>query len=244
MTETRRGCIHFAASLLIALGSLHAAHAQADPKIDYPLPDYNSPDIWVVDQDGTTKVDPKRGAINRLVAQITNLGPSPAGSFTVKFAYAPFGVWGFSSDADFKEIEVTQPVPPPPYDHLFVFTRVGLIGVDQIDTVGATASGYAYPAISPAPPASSDANSPFGSTLDIAGWFGQQAQVYRYKVQVDDGSGWRDVTDPLANTYYDFALGGGSWRTVAMGRSTQEARSTSTRCPSWSGRANLGPSPT
>ena len=71
-----------------------------------------------------------------------------------------------------------------PYDTLFVFTRVGVIGVNNIHTVGAGASGYAYPDIDPAAPNSRDANSPFGSTLDIAGWFGQFTDTTRYKIQV------------------------------------------------------------
>jgi hypothetical protein len=113
-------------------------------------------------------------------------------------------------------------VSPPsgrPYDSLFVFTRVGITGVNEIDTTGAAPSGYARPDTSPAAPNSADANAPFGSTLDIAGWFGQFCDVYRYKVQysADGGITWHDVSDPLANSYYEFALGGGNWVTMAMG---------------------------
>ncbi|HEX2688523.1 MAG TPA: hypothetical protein VHN14_17960 [Kofleriaceae bacterium] len=107
---------------------------------------------------------------------------------------------------------------PRPTDTLFVFTRVGIIGVNQIDTASPTASGYAYPDVNSAGPNSTDANAPFGATLDIAGWFGQSADVYRYKVQYStDGATWHDISDPLSNTYYEFALGGGTWRTIAMG---------------------------
>lgn len=118
-------------------------------------------------------------------------------------------------------LSAVSPGSGQPYDHLFLFTRVGTIGVNQIDTVGASASGYAFPDTLAAAPNSDDANSPFGSTLDIAGWFGQFADVYRYKVQYDDGSGWKDVRDPLANSYYEFALGGGDWITMAMGPFTE-----------------------
>ena len=103
------------------------------------------------------------------------------------------------------------PASGRPYDTLFVFTRVGNIGADKIDAV----TGYAFPDTST--PNSADANSPFGSTLAVAGWFGQFADVYRYKVWYDDGSGEKEVKDPLSNSYYDFALGGGSWTTMAMG---------------------------
>ncbi len=109
-----------------------------------------------------------------------------------------------------------------PEDTLFLFTRVGVTGVNVIDTVGATATGYAFPDTSPAAPNSQDANSPFGSTLDIAGWFGALADVYRYKIQYStDGVTWSDISDPLTNTYYQFALGGGTWTNVSMGPSSE-----------------------
>jgi len=42
--------------------------------------------------------------------------------------------------------------------------------------------------------------------------------VYRYKLQYSsDGVTWNDISDPLSNTYYEFALGGGTWRTIDMG---------------------------
>jgi hypothetical protein len=88
--------------------------------------------------------------------------------------------------------------------------------------VGAAASGYARPDTNPAAPNSSDANAPFGATLDLCGWFGQLADVYRYKIQYStDGAAWHDISDPLSNTYYEFALGGGTWRTIAMGPFTE-----------------------
>lgn len=105
-----------------------------------------------------------------------------------------------------------------PYDKLFVFTRVGIIGVNNIDTVGVAASGYAYPDINPGAPNSRDANSPFGLTLDVAGWFGQFVNIARYKVQYSsDGVNFFDISDPLSNSYYEFDPAGGQWITVAMG---------------------------
>jgi len=112
-------------------------------------------------------------------------------------------------------------IPTPsgrPYDTLFVFTRVGVIGVNNIHTIGVGASGYAYPDIAPAAPNSRDANSPFGSTLDIAGWFGQFTDTVRYKIQYSsDGVTFTDISDPLYNSYYEFDPSGGDWITVFMG---------------------------
>lgn len=116
-------------------------------------------------------------------------------------------------------------IPTPsgrPYDTLFVFTRVGVIGVNNIHTVGAGASGYAHPDIDPAAPNSRDANSPFGSTLDIAGWFGQFTDTVRYKIQYSsDGVTFTDISDPLYNSYYEFDPGGGTWITMPMGPFTE-----------------------
>jgi hypothetical protein len=117
-------------------------------------------------------------------------------------------------------ITSTSPPTPRPENTLFVFTRVGVTGVDQIDTnnTNPSASGYAYPDTDSATPNSATANSPFGSTLDIAGWFGALADVYRYKIQYStDGVTWNDISDPLNNTYYQFVLGGGTWINVSMG---------------------------
>jgi hypothetical protein len=101
-----------------------------------------------------------------------------------------------------KAAEGVSTMPPPstgrPTDSLFVFTRVGNTGVNQIDTSGPAASGYARADTSPAAPNSSDANAPFGSTLDLAGWFGQLTDVYRYKIQYSsDGVTWNDISDPV-----------------------------------------------
>ena len=119
-----------------------------------------------------------------------------------------------------------------PYDELFVFTRVGIIGVNDIDTVGSGASGYAYPDIDPSAPNSRAANSPFGSTLHIAGWFGQFANIARYKLQYSpDGVNYTDISDPLSNTYYEFAPGGGQWITLPMGPFSEGGQSNVYKMP-------------
>jgi hypothetical protein len=119
-----------------------------------------------------------------------------------------------------------------PYDTLFVFTRVGVIGVNNIHTVGAGASGYAYPDIDPAAPNSRDANSPFGSTLDIAGWFGQFTDTVRYKIQYSsDGVNFTDISDPLYNSYYEYDPSGGNWITIAMGPFTEGGKTNVYKMP-------------
>jgi hypothetical protein len=119
-----------------------------------------------------------------------------------------------------------------PYDTLFVFTRVGVIGVNNIHTTGAGASGYAYPDINPVAPNSREANSPFGSTLDIAGWFGQFTDTVRYKIQYSsDGITFSDIYDPLYNSYYEFSPDGGNWITVAMGPFTEGGQSNVYKMP-------------
>lgn len=110
------------------------------------------------------------------------------------------------------------PTTGRPYDQPFLFTRVGNIGMGEIDAVGDGASGYAWPDDRATTPNPATANAPFGATLDLAGWFGAFAGIDAYKIQYDDGSGYRDVTDPLVNSYYEFAPGGGgSWNPVVMG---------------------------
>ncbi len=119
-----------------------------------------------------------------------------------------------------------------PYDTLFVFTRVGVIGVNNIHTVGAGASGYAYPDIDPAAPNSRDANSPFGATLDIAGWFGHFTDTVRYKIQYSfDGVNFTDISDPLYNSYYEYDPGGGNWITTAMGPFTEGGKTNIYKMP-------------
>lgn len=111
--------------------------------------------------------------------------------------------------------------PPPsgqPYDLLFVFTRIGKIGTNDIDTVGPGASGYAFPDINPSAPNSVAANTPFGRTLDVAGWFGKYTDVVRYKIRYSlNGAPFQDIADPLHNHYYEFAPTGGKWMNASLG---------------------------
>jgi hypothetical protein len=103
---------------------------------------------------------------------------------------------------------------------------VGKIGTNDIDTVGAAASGYAFPDIDPSLPNALTANSPFGRTLDIAGWFGKYTDVERYKIRYSlNGGPYQDIADPLYNHYYDFAPTGGKWLNAALGPFQEGGRS-------------------
>lgn len=113
---------------------------------------------------------------------------------------------------------INPPSSSRSYDHLFVFTRIGVIGVNRIDTIGGAATGYASPDTDPAAPNSADANAPFGATLDVCGWFGQFVNLVRYKLQYStDGVTYQDVTDPFFNYYFELDSTGGHWATMAMG---------------------------
>jgi len=115
-------------------------------------------------------------------------------------------------------VAINPPSSGQPYDVLFVFTRVGRIGADEIDTIGPGASGYAFPDVNPSDPNSDLANTPFGRTLDVAGWFGMYTDVERYKIRYSlNGGPYQDITDPLHNHYYDFAPTGGKWINAALG---------------------------
>lgn len=130
------------------------------------------------------------------------------------------------------------PLTARPEDNLFIFTRVGNIPIQNIDTknvngmapgaVHTAATGYANPnPLPPAPNAGTAAvttavaapNSPFGSTLTIGGWFGPMAPVYRYKMRYStDGVTWNDISEPLVNSYFRFDfVTGGDWVNVVMG---------------------------
>ncbi len=105
-------------------------------------------------------------------------------------------------------LTLSKPAKARPFTEDFLFTRVGIIGVDEID-----AKGYARPGAKP--PTSMDSDAPFGSALHVAAWFGKKTDVHRYKVEYSaDGKTWHEVSDPLYNRYY---AGGGKWVTMAMG---------------------------
>ncbi|MCP4146284.1 MAG: hypothetical protein GY757_00910 [bacterium] len=100
------------------------------------------------------------------------------------------------------------------YDNMFVFTRIGNIGVNEIDIT----SGYAYPDINPAAPNSQSANSPFGGSLHIGGWFGWYTDAVRYKIQYStNGTTFHDINDPLSNSYFELSPLPGNWITQSMG---------------------------
>lgn len=105
--------------LVLCLFSASLGYAASDPSIrDWGSPPGSPPpwqttDIWV-DNNGNGMPnevgEPSKGMINRLFAKIRNLGTSTANNVTVRFAYAPFGAWGWASYADFKEISVVTGV--------------------------------------------------------------------------------------------------------------------------------------
>jgi hypothetical protein len=100
-------------------------------------------------------------------------------------------------------IAVSLPTGGAPYDNLFVFTRVGIIPISDIDLT----DGYAYPDVDPADPNSLNANAPFGSSLDICGWFGVFTGVEYYKIKYTNGGGGPvEISDPLYNLRYDAVL--------------------------------------
>lgn len=109
-------------SLIVLMASVTFfthAFAASDPSIrDWGSPPgtpppYQTPDIWV-DNNGNgiqnEPGEPSKGMINRLFAKVRNLGTTTAASVTVRFAYAPYGAWGWSSYSDFKEIAVVTGV--------------------------------------------------------------------------------------------------------------------------------------
>lgn len=101
-------------------------------------------------------------------------------------------------------ISVSLPTGGAPYDNLFLFTRVGVIPVSNMDLT----DGYAFPDVDPAAPNSSDANAPFGSSLDICGWFGVFTGVEYYKIKYSrsGGGGPVEIDEPLYNLRYDVTL--------------------------------------
>jgi hypothetical protein len=94
-------------------------------------------------------------------------------------------------------------VPP---GNLFLFTRIGVYETDVIDCKGSAASseGYCHPRKDPRF-TGTDTDMPFGHTLDMFGWFGQDVKIAYYKVKysTDGGSTWTDIETPLPNKWYD-----------------------------------------
>jgi len=100
-------------SFVLSCFSASSGLAATDPSInDWGSPPGSPPpwqttDIWT-DNDGDGALnevgEPSKGIKNRLFAKIRNLGSTPVSNITVKFAYAPYGAWGWASYPDFKEI--------------------------------------------------------------------------------------------------------------------------------------------
>jgi hypothetical protein len=108
-------------------------------------------------------------------------------------------------------ITISDPDTDQPDGPTFLFTRVGLIGVSQIDS-----NGYAQPSASGGPPWDWDA--PFGTALHLCGWFGKEADVTHYQIQFQkDGGTPMVISDPLSNQYHVGYGEEGHWVTVAMG---------------------------
>jgi hypothetical protein len=85
------------------------AFAQGDPSINGP---WTSTDIWV-DNDGDGiegPNEPAKGQTNQLFANIRNIDTSPVTDATVRFAYAPYGIWTWADYSDFLEIDVATGV--------------------------------------------------------------------------------------------------------------------------------------
>jgi len=102
-----------------------------------------------------------------------------------------------------------------PFGQLFLFTRVGNYETANIDCKGSLPSseGYLRPRkTGPWPPfTGADTDQPFGQTLDIFAWFGQDSAIDYYKLQhcFDETAdcsveaNWTDVDTPLPNKWYD-----------------------------------------
>jgi len=104
-----------------------------------------------------------------------------------------------------------NPTTDRPGDCSFLFTRVGLIGVEHIDNDGYADIPHSLSAFMP-----EDKDAPFGATLHLCGWFGESSDITHYRIQYrKDGGPFKDISDSLSNSYYD--LSSGKWVTVSMG---------------------------
>ena len=140
-----------------------------------------------------------------------------SGSPQVIFEEAPSKTHWNIADGATQNIDITSalavctnPAITPaniPNNKLFLFTRAGVYETANIDCKGSSAasSGYCRPRKAPYSFTGKDTDMPFGGTVDMFGWFGQQAQLAYYKVQfsIDNGSTWTDVETPLPNMWYD-----------------------------------------
>ncbi len=97
-------------SFLLLLAAAPALGA-GDPSIrDWGHPgapgSYVTNDIWVDNNgiNGQEPGEPSKGRVNRLFAKVRNLGSTAAADVEVTFAYAPYGLWGWSSYSHFLKI--------------------------------------------------------------------------------------------------------------------------------------------
>ncbi len=113
LLKLRKEVLMIAVFFALYLFSVSLGYAAPDPSIkDWGSPPGSPPpwqttDIWV-DNNGNgipNEVgEPSKGIKNRLFAKVRNLGTTAANNVTVRFAYAPYGAWGWASYSDFKEI--------------------------------------------------------------------------------------------------------------------------------------------
>ena len=93
-----------------------------------------------------------------------------------------------------------------PNNKLFLFTRIGNHETANIDSKGSvvTSQGYHRPRKVPYSFAGANTDQPYGSALDMFGYFGSQSQIAYYKVQysADGGATWTDIKTLLPNKWY------------------------------------------
>lgn len=96
-----------------------------------------------------------------------------------------------------------------PINNYVLFTRIGICETANIHCMGSDGTSDGYHCSRTLAPADCttdvDTDQPFGRTLDMFGWFGQDSEVDYYKVQysTDGGSNWTDINTALPNKWYD-----------------------------------------
>ena len=94
-----------------------------------------------------------------------------------------------------------------PDNNHFLLTRIGVCETADIDCKGSDPSseGYYRPRKAPYSFTGMNSDQPFGRTLHLMAWFGDDCNVEYYKVQysTDDGITWHDIETSLPNKWYD-----------------------------------------
>ncbi|MCU0287948.1 MAG: hypothetical protein MUF15_16345 [Acidobacteria bacterium] len=101
--------------------------------------------------------------------------------------------------------------PAIPGNKYFLFTRVGSHETADIDCKGSDPASQGYYKARRAPYSRTgiDSDMPYGSILELFGWFGQQCNIDYYKVKYlppnlpDVEANWVDVNTNLPNKWYD-----------------------------------------